>query len=260
MKVFQCINVVLLLVTASALNVGPTSTTTTRNKVTQQLTSMTETSTETTRHQFIQQGATALVGSAFLTLTTTTTTPQPAVARGRATLDQSYERYTPRIVAGGEFYKNDFRALIAKNDWEGIKQALAEPPKRSKADLSKADGGTSERAAQAGGFSDARVLVACDLFAAAFSDNSVSAKTKAMKAEVDVLRGVVGNMLSTAKQALGEESDSGGLFGLGAKKLSKDELSKKMKTLYIEGGNAYNKYVFAANDGLPIQLKKLPYL
>lgn len=184
----------------------------------------------------------------------------PAFARGRATLDQAYDRYTPRIIAGGEFYKKDLREMVAKNDFQGIKRALAEPPKKSKEDRAKADGGTSERAAQAGGFSDARVLIAADLFAATFSDNSVSKKTKNMKQEVDTLRSVVEQMQSISRQALGEESAGGGLFGFGAKKARKDELSQKLKELYIEGGNAYNRYIFAANDGLPVQLNKLPFL
>ena len=205
------------------------------------------------RMEFIKQSVMVATGVVL-------TTGSPVHARGRATLDQAYDRYTPRIIAGGQFFKKDLRDLVAKNDFQGIKRALAEPPKKSKEDRSKPDGGTQERASQAGGFSDARVLVAADLFAATFSDNSVSAKSKKMKEEVETLRNVVQKMQSIAKQALGEESGGGGLFGIGAKKPSKEELSKELKALYIEGGNAYNRYVFAANDGLPVQLSKLPYL
>ena len=122
------------------------------------------------------------------------------------------------------------------------------------------DGGVAERAAQAGAFSDSRVIVAMDLFASQFSDNSISPKTKAMKKEVDELRAVVQGMESLAKQALGEETGGGGFLGLGAKKLSKSEISNKMKELYIAGGTAWNRYIFAANDGLPVTLNKLPYL
>ena len=185
---------------------------------------------------------------------------QPAVARGRATLDQAYDRYTPRIIAGGEFFKKDLRNLVARSDFNGIKRALQEPPKKSKADRAKPDGGATERASQAGGFSDARVLVAADLFAATFSDSSITEKTKKMQKEVEELRRIVQRMESVAKQALGEEESGGGLFGFGAKKASKDELSKELKDLYIQGGNAYNRYIFAANEGLPVQLAKLPFL
>jgi hypothetical protein len=122
------------------------------------------------------------------------------------------------------------------------------------------DGGVSERAAQAGDFSDSRVIVAMDLFASQFSDNSISPKTKAMKKEVDELRAVVQELNSLAKQALGEESVGGGFFGLGKKQPSKSEISNRMKELYIAGGTAWNRYVFAANDGLPVTLNKLPYL
>jgi hypothetical protein len=232
-------------------------------------TSTTTTSSSTTRTDFFKHvavvastttaaaAAAATVGSPLSLLVVA---PQPASARGRATLEQAYDRYTPRILAGGEFYKSKLKSLIAKDDWEGIKFALQEPPKKQKSDRSKQDGGVSERAAQAGQFSDARVITALDLFAATFSDNSVSPKTKAMQKEVAELRSVVEGMKSIARQATGEESGGGGLFGIGKKQPSKSELSNKMKELYIVGGTSWNRYVFAANDGLPVALKKLPYL
>lgn len=61
---------------------------------------------------------------------------EPALATGRATLEQSYERYAPRIKAGGEFYQGDFKQLVAKGDWIGIKEALGGVPPRKKEDLS----------------------------------------------------------------------------------------------------------------------------
>ena len=183
----------------------------------------------------------------------------PAEARGRATLEQSYERYTPRIVAGGKFYASDFRKMIEKADWNAIKAATSDPPKKTKADRSKPDGGASDRAKLAGQFSNARVTTACDLFAAAFSDNSISVKTKKMTEEAEKLREVIDGMNRAAREGLGEES-SGGFFGLGAKKPSQAELVKRVRQLYVEGGNAYNQYVFVANDELPLSLAKLPYL
>jgi len=186
--------------------------------------------------------------------------PDNAVARGRATLEYSYERYTPRIQAGGTFYASTLRKLIEKNDWAGIKAATSDPPKKTKADRAKIDGGIAERAAQAGGFSDARVLVAADLYASAFSDNSISAKTKTIQTHVATLREVIQGMNQAAKEALGEEKASGGLFGIGAKSRSQTELAKAVRQLYLEGGNAWNQFIFAANDGLPITLAKLPYL
>lgn len=213
-----------------------------------------EGSQQLSRDDFLK-GVWVLAGASIYSLTF----PSPAAARGRATLEQSYDRYVPRILAGGEFYGKDFRKLVEKNDWSGIKNALQDPPKRTKEDRSKIDGGISERAAQAGQFSDARVLVAADLFAAAFSDNSISSKTKSMKTEVEVLREVVDEMNLAARQALGEEG-GGGLFGFGAKKPSQSELSRKVRELFTKGGNAWNKYIFLANEELPVQLKKLPYI
>lgn len=175
-------------------------------------------------------------------------------------MEAAYDRYTPRIVAGGQFYAQDFKKMIEKNDFKAIIAATAEPPKKSKADRSKIDGGVSERAAQAGRFSDARVLTAADLYAGAFSDNSISPKTKAMRKSVEKMREIVAGINAAAREASGEESGGGGLFGLGSKKASPKELAVTIRKLYLEGGQAYNQYIFDANDDLPVQLKKLPYL
>jgi hypothetical protein len=173
-------------------------------------------------------------------------------------LDTAYERYVPRILAGTQYYTGEFRTLVAKSDWQGLKLATQEPPKKTKADLTKDDGGIADRAAQAGKMSDARVLVAADLFAAAFSDTTISPKTKKMKDEVEKLREVVNGINEAAREALGESS--GGFLGLGAKKASQAELAKRVRDLYVQGGNAFNAYLFAANDELPLSLEKLPYL
>lgn len=207
-----------------------------------------------------EQFTTSAIAAAFFASISTVVTPTPAYARGRATLEAAYERYTPRVIAGGKFYANDLRQMIEKNDWKGIEAATAEPPKKSKADRVKVDGGLAERAAQAGGFSDARVLAAADLFAATFSDNSISPKTKSMKEKVAKVREVVNDLHSVARQALGEEKPEGGLFGLGAKAPSQYELAQSARKLYLEGGTAWNEYIFAANKDLEIKLAKLPYL
>jgi hypothetical protein len=71
--------------------------------------------------------------------------PQPALATGRATLDQSYQRYAPRIRAGGDFYGGELKQLVLKSDWTGIKNALQQIPDRTKQDLQKVDSGVAER-------------------------------------------------------------------------------------------------------------------
>lgn len=110
-------------------------------------------------------------------------------------------------------------------------------------DKQSADGGFAERAASAGAFSDERVLTAMDLYAAAFSDRSETAKTKDMKAEVARLRSVVSTWRQLASKG----------------KMSGADLSK-IKALYKEGGDAYNRYAFKANEGLNIKMKRLDYL
>jgi len=151
------------------------------------------------------------------------------------------------------------KKLVATADFEGVKNALAEPPKRQKSDLTKPDSGVAARARQAGQFSDARVLVAADLFASAFSESSISAKTKKMQEAISRVREVVEEMQSVSRQALGEEK-SGGLFGLGAKKVDKNESAKKLRELYVKGGNAWNEYVLAANENLAMQFDKFEFV
>ena len=83
-----------------------------------------------------------------------------------------------------------------------------------------------------------------------------------MQAEVEKMRQVVQGIHMTSLVALGEEKPqgSGGFFGLGAKVPTQSELSKRVRDLYVQGGNAFNQYAFYANEGLPVQLNKIPYL
>jgi len=186
-----------------------------------------------------------------------TVLPQVAGARGRATLETAYDRYGPRIVDGSRYYEKDIRKMVASADWKGIKAATAEPPPKTKADRKKIDGGAAERAAGAGQLSDARVLVAADLWAGAFSENSVSVKTKQMREQVEILRRVTRGISRAALEGLGEAKPEGGVLGIGAKARSRTELQKDCAQLYIEGGNAWNKYISLSNEGLPSTMSKI---
>ena len=79
-----------------------------------------------------------------------------------------------------------------------------------------------------------------------------------MQASVVKLREVVEEMQKVAAQALGE--DTGGFLGLGKKKYSEAELSKQIKVLYVEGGNAWNEYILATNDELPLWADKFEFI
>jgi hypothetical protein len=80
-----------------------------------------------TRTVFFQKVGVVGVATATATLLLD---EKPAQARGRATLEFAYDKYTPRILAGGNFYKAQLKSMIAGNDFAGIKLALAEPPKK----------------------------------------------------------------------------------------------------------------------------------
>jgi len=184
----------------------------------------------------------------------------PVHARGRATLEQAYDRYSPRIITGGKFYNTELKRAVERADWATIKEATTEPPKRRKSDASKIDGGISERAALAGGFSNARVVSALDLWASSFSDNAISAKTKKMRVQAEEVRNVVDSLNSLSKVGLGEEKSGGGILGFGGKAKSKAELAKEARELYTQGGNSWNEYINVSNEGLPVQMQKLPFL
>lgn len=80
-----------------------------------------------------------------------------------------------------------------------------------------------------------------------------------MKASVETLRETVNEMQLVARQGLGEDT-GGGFFGLGAKKPSEGELRKRIRDLYVAGGNAWNEYVFVANDSLALQFDRLAFV
>lgn len=167
--------------------------------------------------------------------------PQSSQASGRATLEYAQERYIPRIKAGKSAYKKDVFKAVKADDMAGLASAIAEPRGKTNDDKTKADGGFADRAASAGPFSDARVLTAMDLYAAAFSDHAESEKTRNMKREVSKLRSIVAEW---------RDISSKGKKGAGS----------RVKELYKEGGDAFNRYVYEANLGLNIKFEKLEYL
>mmetsp|Transcript_14974 Transcript_14974/g.30873 ORF Transcript_14974/g.30873 Transcript_14974/m.30873 type:complete len:81 (-) Transcript_14974:295-537(-) len=79
-----------------------------------------------------------------------------------------------------------------------------------------------------------------------------------MKAAIDKVRTTIAEMDQVTKRALGE--DTGGLFGFGKKKASEAELAKEMRTLYAQGGTAWNEYVFLANENLALQFDRFEYV
>ena len=76
-----------------------------------------EHSTDSSRSDFLTVAISAVGATIVL--------PNKADARGRATLEFSYDRYTPRILDGGVFYANDLKKAIANNDWKAIKVCVA---------------------------------------------------------------------------------------------------------------------------------------
>ena len=50
------------------------------------------------------------------------------------------------------------------------------------------------------------------------------------------------------------------LFGLGAKKVDKNECAKKLRELYVQGGNAWNEFILASNDNLPLQFDRFDFV
>jgi hypothetical protein len=72
-----------------------------------------------TRGDFLSTAAAAVVTGAAVIASPI----QPAQARGRATLEAAYDRYCPRIIDGGKFYKSNLYGAISKSDWKTIATA-----------------------------------------------------------------------------------------------------------------------------------------
>ena len=131
MKVFSACVALLPLASGFVLDTGRDT-----DNLVRRTTGIMAVSTQTTsnvdRKDFVKTlaGTVGILGFQFGGLV------EPAFATGRATLEQSYERYAPRIRAGGAFYQGDFKQMVAKADWAAIKTATGGVPARKKEDLS----------------------------------------------------------------------------------------------------------------------------
>ena len=82
------------------------------------------------------------------------------------------------------------------------------------------------------------------MLAAAVSDSPTTAKTKKMQDEVVIMRETVQGINAAAREALGKDGASGGLFWFGPKK-PQTGLSKTARDLYVKGSGAYINFIFS---------------
>jgi len=91
--------------------------------------------------------------------------PSEAFARGRGTQPAVFQRYQGRITSYGTFLKSELPKIIEAADWNALKEAVAADTKTKKGKIGKLYNGES----------------AMSLWAATYSETSITDKTKAMQ-------------------------------------------------------------------------------
>lgn len=167
-----------------------------------------------------------------------TVLPGEAQARGRATQIKSWSRYGARVEGMRGWIAGSLKGMIKTADYAGIKEATE--PKKGVMNT---------------------FLTAMDLWAATYSDASISPKTNAMMADNEALRTVQKDLYALSQKALGEEvKKSGGFLGIGAKEKAKPtaaELNAEYVALFEKAKAAYNDYCELNNVGRPFEIDEL---
>ncbi|KAJ8613353.1 hypothetical protein CTAYLR_002253 [Chrysophaeum taylorii] len=157
-----------------------------------------------------------------------------------------FQRYSPRIVAYGEYIKSDLPKIVEASDWTALKGSVIAELNKKKGKIGPLYNGEA----------------AMSLWAATYSETALTEKQKNMDARVAVLAEARGKLESIALKGTGEGlKKTGGFFGIGASTEPPPPpavLKKEAMAAVAAAKQAYNEYVDINNAGIPFEIRPLP--
>ena len=174
--------------------------------------------------------------------------PREALARGRNTQAAMFQRYVKRIDSFADFLSNDIEKSINSADWAAVKSAAIAETEKKNGEIGPLFRGES----------------ALGLWAATFSEQSPSEKTKQMQKRVDVLTATRTELFATASKGDGTGlKNVGGFFGIGGAKEERPSdavLKKSALASVAKAKAAFNEYVEISNAGRPLEIDPIKSL
>ena len=186
-----------------------------------------------------------LVATSFLSGPMLVVTSSPPVAHAdiRAQQKRTYFRYIPKLVTGRDFYKNELKTAIDKEDWAVVTKMF--------------DEFVSRRNPDSGAVESMDTYVAeyfyrpMTVFSGSFAERGSSDKQRALLAQEAAFEAA----MTVLDNAVNDKK--GGFFG-GEVKAPTGAARKNLAVqAYADGKAALNEYIRIANEGLMRELNKI---
>eukprot|EP01031_Cornospumella_fuschlensis_P031593 gene31592-38181_t len=172
--------------------------------------------------------------------------PLAAVADFRAQQKSTFFRFSPKLVTGRDFFRTEVKQAIEKEDWAVVSKFFeVYASKINKNDPNQVD--------QYDTYANNNLYRPMKVLAGSFAERSSSAKTKALLEQESAFESAMSDLEGCVKDRKGE-----GFFAATKKAPTGKERTKQAKDAWARGMAALDQYVKILNEGLMLELNKVP--
>jgi hypothetical protein len=160
----------------------------------------------------------------------------------RAQMKRTYFRFVPKLITGLNYYKNDLKTAVEKEDWDTIKKFF-------EVYVSKYNANDPKQIDATDTYVNAQLYRPMTVFAGSFAEKGTSPKQKSLMEQEILFETAMSQLEGTASVTKGT-----GFFASDVP-ASKDK--KVARKAYEDGKKALNEYVKIVNNGLMLELNKI---
>lgn len=160
----------------------------------------------------------------------------------RAQQKRTYFRFVPKLITGLNFYKNDLKAAVDKEDWATISKIF-------EVYVSKYNANDPNQVDATDTYVNVQLFRPMTVFAGSFAEKGSSPKQKQLMEQEVLFETAMKKLEGCASKTPGS-----GFFASDVP-ASKDK--KVARQAYEDGKNALNEYIKVVNTGLMLELNKI---
>ena len=160
----------------------------------------------------------------------------------RAQMKRTYFRFVPKLITGLNYYKNDLKTAVDKEDWAAINKFF-------EVYVSKYNANDPKQVDSTDTYVNAQLFRPMTVFAGSFAEKGTSPKQKALMEQEVAFEAAM-----TQLQGCASVTKGSGFF---ASDIPASKDKKVAKKAYEDGKKALNEYLTIVNTGLMLELNKI---
>jgi len=170
----------------------------------------------------------------------------PVVADFRAQQKSTFFRFAPKFTSGRDFYRSELKNVVESGNWDAIKKFFeVYPSKINRNDPNQVDAYDS--------YVNLNFYRPMKVLAGSFAERGTSTKQRALTEQEVAFETAMAELEGCVKDRKGE-----GFFAQTIKMPTGEARKKQAKEAYANGMKALDEYVRILNEGLMLELNKIP--